>query len=102
AFAASGQTLESLGYLHEGHAPDTSRIVPPAPTTDSPLGAADRAIFKATRALKDTPRWALAQNDVNESIPAMLKDFSCATGMALDDKNAPRLAALLQKMRYDV
>jgi acid phosphatase (class A) len=105
AFAAClavGQSLDSLGYLHGAHAPDTSKILQAAPITDSPRGVADRAIYKATRALKDTPRWALAQNDVNESIPAMLKDFSCGAGANLTETNAPRLAAMLGKVRADV
>ena len=99
---AASQTLEQLGYLHGAAAPDTARILPPAPEVGSPTAIADRAIFKATRAVEGSPRWALAQRDVNESIPAMLGDFSCAAGAKLDPKTAPGLNAILLKLRFDV
>ena len=102
ACAAVGQAVVPIGYLHGAEAPDTARILPPAPATDSPRGVADRAIFMATRALKDSPRWALAQNDVEEAAPAMLKDFSCAAGANLTEAGAPHLATLLHRMRADV
>src|SRR5471030_959219 len=96
---SAGYALDHQGgYLHGAAAPVTSSILPAAPSVDSPLGAADRAIFKATRAQKGTPRWALAQNDVNEAITAMLGDFSCAAGVNLNESNAPRLTAMLRKL----
>jgi acid phosphatase (class A) len=99
---AAGQTLEQLGYLHGAAAPDTASILPAAPTAGSPLAAADRAIFRATRTLEGTRRWDLAKSDVNESIPAMLGDFSCAAGVQLTPLTAPRLNAILLRLRFDV
>lgn len=90
----------SPGYLSAATAPDTIRILPPAPTPGTTRYEADRTIYLATRALKDSPRWALAQNDVDEH--AILKDFACAVGVELIPQSAPRTVALLRKMRFDI
>lgn len=87
------------GYLGEA-APDTYKILPPAPVAGVARHEADRAVYRATRALQGTPRWALAQNDVNEA--AILKDLACSVGVELTPKNAPRTAALLAKIAPDV
>ena len=59
--------------------PDSYAILPPAPVAGTVRYEADRSIYRSTRALKDSPRWALAQNDVNQF--ALLKDLSCAVGV---------------------
>lgn len=89
------------GYLH-GREPDTVLVVPQAPTPGSPRDVADRDIFRATRSLKDTPRWRLAQNDAILTVPAVLTDFSCAAGVRLDAQNAPALARVMQKVVPDL
>ena len=53
---------------------------------------ADRAAFLATRALKDSPRWALAINDVDLNVA---KHLSCAVGVELTPKTTPKLVALI-------
>jgi len=88
-------------YLTGPAVPDTVRVLQPAPKTDSPRGQADRAVFRATRALKGSPRWSLAQGDANEAVPAMLGDFSCAAGVTMTAANAPKLSALLARVRKD-
>jgi acid phosphatase (class A) len=102
AGAAPAQAPAVQPYLAPDRAPDTARILPPAPAADSPRASADRAIFRATRALKGTPRWSLAQGDADERAPAMLADFSCAVGARLTEADAPRLVALLHRLRLDV
>jgi acid phosphatase (class A) len=89
------------GYLG-GHEPDTRLVVPQAPAVGSVRDQADRDIFKATRALEGTPRWALAQNDVKLDLSSVLEDFSCAAGISLNTKNAPALAALLKTLVPDL
>lgn len=89
------------GYL-KGREPETLSILPPAPEVGSPRDLADRAIFKATRALKDTPRWALATSDARISIADLLRDFSCATGVNLDERDAPALALILRRVVPDM
>ncbi len=89
------------GYL-KGREPETLSILPHAPEVGSPRDRADRAIFKATRALKDTPRWAMATSDARISIADLLRDFSCATGVSLDEKNSPALALMLRRVVPDM
>jgi acid phosphatase (class A) len=98
---ALAQTPPSAGYL-VGREPDTVAVVPQAPAPGSPRDLEDRAIFKATRALEGSPRWALAQNDVDLRIPSVLRDFSCAAGVTLTEQNAPALVAILTKLYPDL
>lgn len=80
--------------------PDGYAILAPAPVAGTPRDDADRAVFRNTRALKDTPRWSLAQNDVNQA--AILKDLSCAVGVELTAGNAPKTAELIFRVGRDV
>jgi acid phosphatase (class A) len=81
-------------YLPPALVPDGIALLAPPPTPGSAAARADRARFGATRALKDTPRWRIATDDV-ENDP--LDRFACAMDMVLDAKTAPALAALLDK-----
>jgi acid phosphatase (class A) len=99
--AAAARTQPVVGYL-SGHEPDTTKVVPQAPTPGSARDDADRAIFKATRSLKGSPRWGLAVRDAEISTPDFLRDFSCAVGVSLNEKNAPALTAILRKSSPDV
>ena len=76
---------------------DILRVLPPAPRTGDARDRADRAIFRDTRKLKGTPRWALAINDVGLEPADMLRDFSCSVGVALTPGNAPRTVALVTR-----
>lgn len=87
------------GYLPPG-ALDTSKILPPAPKEGEARYENDRKIFLATRGLKDTPRWTLAQNDVDER--KIIGDFACALGFTPDPQKLPKTTALLMKLRFDV
>jgi acid phosphatase (class A) len=87
------------GYLGEA-APDTYAIVPPSPAPGDPRDAADRAIYRATRGLEASPRWAQAQND--DSSAGILKDLSCAVGVELTPQAAPKTYALMLRLAPDV
>ena len=87
------------GYLPPG-AIDTLKILPPAPKEGETRYEADRKVFLATRALKDSPRWSLAQNDDDSG--KIVADFGCAMGFTPDPEKLPKLTALLMKVRYDV
>lgn len=89
----------SGGYLGAS-APDTYRILPQAPVEGTVRYDADRKAFLNTRKLKDTPRWALAINDVNQF--TMPKHMACALGVELTAQNAPKTLAILTKMAPDV
>ena len=80
-------------------APDTSKILPPAPVAGSTRYEADRTMFLATRKLKDTPRWALAHNDDNSAL--VMKDMSCALGVELTKANAPKLMSMVPRIGRD-
>jgi acid phosphatase (class A) len=97
----AGAQSPAGGYL-AGHEPDTLAVVVQAPAPGSNRDLADREIFKSTRALEGTPRWSLAQNDVELGLPAVLKDFSCAAGVSLTPENAPALIKVMRKMAPDL
>jgi acid phosphatase (class A) len=94
--------VQPSGYLPGALSPDTVEILPPAPVDGSAADRADRAIFKLTRKLEGTPRWTLAKNDVDSSIPATMTDFSCAVGVTLNAQNAPAISTLLRKVGPNV
>ncbi len=72
----------------------------PRPSPGEARYEADRKTFLATRALKDGPRWKLAQADNDER--AILADFGCALGFTPTPETNPRLVGLLMKLRHDV
>jgi acid phosphatase (class A) len=88
------------GYLTAQTAPDTYRILPPAPVPGTTRYEADRTVFLQTRSLQGSPRWALAQNDINQSL--ILKDLACSVGVELTRENAPKTTALVFKMGVDI
>jgi len=73
----------------------TAELLPAAPKAGTPRYEADRQVFLATRKLQDSPRWRLAQQDVDYATPKLMADFSCAMGTPLDVAALPRLAALV-------
>ncbi|WP_082582674.1 phosphatase PAP2 family protein [Frateuria sp. Soil773] len=96
--AASG---EPAGYLAPAALPRVVDVLPQAPQAGSARYEADRRIFRDTRRLEGTPRWALATGDVEGGTPAMLRHFSCAVGVPLDAAKLPRLAGLLERAGED-
>ncbi|MGO4504051.1 MULTISPECIES: acid phosphatase [unclassified Dyella] len=73
----------------------TAELLPAAPKAGTPRYEADRQIFLATRKLQDSPRWLLAQQDVDYATPKLMGDFSCAMGVPLDAARLPKLTALV-------
>lgn len=86
------------GYLAPESRPDLTQVLAPPPPPGSPRALADAAIFDQTRALKDTPRWAQATADVKGSA---FEHFEAALGVKLTPRNAPILAALLERAGDD-
>ncbi len=74
---------------------------PPTPGSREPAELVDRRAFQATQKLKDTPRWALATRDADESAAAVLADFDCVFGLDLNAQTAPALLRLLTRARSD-
>lgn len=88
------------GYLAPG-AVDAVRIVPPAPKEGDARAILDRHVFKATRKLRGSERWALATADVALMPADLMTDFSCAAGVELTPQSAPHLAALMGRVGAD-
>ena len=98
--AVAADRLEP-GYLAKGAGPDTSRIVQAPPGEDSAAQRWDWDVFLATRKLQNQIRWDQARADVDTSMTALLKDFSCAVGARLDETSAPMTLQLLTRARSD-
>ncbi|MFT9207905.1 acid phosphatase [Acetobacter orientalis] len=93
------QVRHTAPYHVANTAPDATAYLPPPPIAGTARQQEDDTVFAQTRALQGSARWALAQADAVEHIPAMLKGFSCAAGFVLDADKAPHLVALLRKVR---
>ncbi len=91
------------GYLSPDRRPDTFAMLPPPPVPGSgtPADELDRTAYLQTRALKGTPRWALATADAQESAAAAAADYDCVLGLDLTPERAPALLHLLTRVRAD-
>jgi len=95
----AGAQFPFKGYLGEAM-PDTTPVVPPAPQPGSPQAEADRAIFRATRALKGTPRWDMAIGDADER--KIMEGMACPIGAQVSFMNSPKLAKLFLRVAPDL
>lgn len=91
----------SSRYL-TGNSVDLRMFLSPPPKSGSLPDRQDRAIFLHGRDPVGSNRWKQATADVNEAVPAMLRDFSTAVGRQLTPEQYPALAHLLATMRPDV
>ncbi|GBR25434.1 phosphatase PAP2 family protein [Komagataeibacter nataicola] len=91
-------TTPEQGYFTPATQPDATAYLPPPPQPGTVRQANDDQAFTATRALRDTPRWALAKADADLHANALLHSFSCAAGLPLSTTDAPKLSALIHKM----
>lgn len=86
------------GYLNPAQRPDLTKTLAAPPAVGSPRAIADAAIFDQSRALKGSPRWQRATDDVDGST---WKHFSDALGVTIDPAQAPILTALLKRAGDD-
>jgi len=89
------------GYLDPKQLPDSLALLPPPPAPGSAQQAADLATYQSTRALRDTPRWALAVKDANLSFPAAASTFGCALQIPISQEGTPNLNMLLRRTLLD-
>lgn len=99
--AASPESARPAGFLTPATLPDAVATIPPAPKEGEARNTLDWEIFRKTRALEGTDRWALAQNDDNYRPAALLQDFSCAVGVTLTPENSPALVNILARTTID-
>jgi len=101
AGAAFGLTAASQykGYLSTPV--DIISVVPEAPQKGDIRYEADRKVFRATRAMLDTPRGRLATSDVPSSVIDVMKDFSCAASVKLSPETTPATYRLLANANAD-
>jgi acid phosphatase (class A) len=81
--------------------PNAAAIIGPPPANGSGTKAGDVATYEATRQLKDTPRWALAVSDAQFGPVAIMREYTCAAGVALDPALDPALFRLLRRVVED-
>jgi acid phosphatase (class A) len=89
------------GYLQQTALPNSLALVPPPPAAGSPAFAADERAYRSTRALRDTPRWALAVKDANLKFPDAASAFACAAGAEISEAESPHLYVLLRRTLMD-
>ena len=89
------------GYLDRKQLPDSLVLLPPPPAPGSAQQAADLDTYKRTRALRDTPRWALASKDANLKFPAAASTFECALQIPISQESTPNLNMLLRRTVAD-
>ncbi len=89
------------GYLQPAQLPDSLAVVAPPPAPGSAILAADEEVYKATRRLRDTPRWAQATKDAELRFPRAAEVFSCTLGMPISEQITPHLNMLLRRVRMD-
>lgn len=89
------------GYLDRTQLPDSLALLPRPPAEGSAEAAADLAVHRAARTLRDTPRWALAHADDNLKFPKAADVFSCALDMPISQEATPHLNMLLRRTLLD-
>ena len=98
---AAMAALAATGFLTPETTPDASAIMPPAPVEGDARNDADWTLFRYTRALEGSERWALAQNDDSYKPADILKDYSCAVAAELTLETAPTLSLVLTRAATD-
>jgi acid phosphatase (class A) len=86
---ARAQQARLPGYLSPQDMPDAATMLGPPPANGTGTKAGDVATYQAIRALKDSPRWVLAVRDAQFGPSAIMREYSCAAGMALDPARDP-------------
>jgi acid phosphatase (class A) len=89
------------GYLPREALVDSSPFLPSPPAPGSAAQAADEAAYRAAREFRNTPRWRLAARDSEYRFPLATQAFSCALGVAIDEKDTPEIYTLLRRSFMD-
>lgn len=88
------------GYLEPGRV-DLVAILPPAPLKGEIRYETDRRVFRAMKRTIGSKRWDYAKSDIPSSSAEVMRDFSCATGIALSPDRQPLTYRLLARAGVD-
>lgn len=89
------------GYLQPDQLPDSVLLLGAPPAAGSAAFAADEEFHRATRKLRDTPRWTQAIKDAELRFPQAAQVFSCALDLPISEQATPHLNMLLRRVRMD-
>jgi acid phosphatase (class A) len=89
------------GYLAREALPNSLSLLPPPPAAGSEAAAADLAQHRATRTLRDSPRWRVAAADANLKWPLAADTFACTLGVRVSAERTPHLNMLLRRSLLD-
>lgn len=89
------------GYLSSNALPSSLALLPPPPVEGSTAFFLDDEIYRKTRALRDTPRWALAKEDAEMVFPEATGVFSCALEAPITEEDTPHLIILMRRAMTD-
>lgn len=89
------------GYLDRKQLPNSLALLPPPPAANSPQAATDMDTYRSTRALRNTPRWALAAKDAELKFAAAASTFACALNIPISQEGTPNLNMLLRRTLLD-
>lgn len=89
------------GYLDRKSLPDSLALLPAPPAAGSARAAADLEAYRATRALRDSPRWRMAIRDNELQFPAAATTFACALGVPISQDATPHTYMLLRRTLAD-
>jgi len=101
--APRGFAAPESGYLAPAVALHIEAWLPPAPADDSLAKAADLEVYFRTRSLIGTARAAEAHADDVAPRPAagVAPRFAYVLGVTLDERSAPHLLAMMERVRGD-
>jgi acid phosphatase (class A) len=89
-------------YLAPSDTPDAAKFLPDFPAKSSKAKAEDQYVFDLWRKKQADPRWSEAIADADWHTTAVLAGFTCALGVKLDQTNAPKLIALIERAQEDL
>lgn len=101
ALPEAGSEAQVSGFLKPDNIPDSLSLLPPPPQKGSADFAADEEAYRATRALRNTPRWTLAVRDANLNFPGAPEAFSCAVDIPITRTETPHLYDLMRRSLVD-
>lgn len=90
------------GYLTMSSVPDAALMLPPPPAEGSAALARDEEAAKAALTQQGTARWELAKLDADVFTPKATTVFSCAAGLSINEKDTPKLQALMRHVMADL